>query len=44
MITTLETYPDSLGNEPMELLGIKNEEDLDKYLMALMEEIKDDAI
>ena len=44
MLTTLENYPDSLGNEPIELLGIENEEDLNKCLMALMEEIKDDAI
>ena len=44
MLTALESYPDSLGNEPIELLGIENEEELDKCISELMEEIKDEVI
>ena len=39
MITSQEHFDDSLGKEPIEIFGFANEEELDKALQPLMQEI-----
>jgi len=38
MINSTELLIDSLGNEPFEVLGFENEEDLETALAELMEQ------
>ncbi len=39
MINSPEIIIDSLGNEPLEVLGFETEEELENALLGLMEEI-----
>ena len=39
MITSQDTFVESLGKEPIEIFGFSNEEELNKALLPLMQEI-----
>ncbi len=41
MISTAEYYVESLGTEPMEIFGFSSEEELEKALLPLMQEISE---
>ena len=41
MITSTEPFNESLGSEPIEIFGFSNEEELDRALFPLMQELSE---
>ena len=43
MITAIETFVESLGDEPIEVFGLSTDEELELILSPFMKEIQKDA-